>query len=355
MVMASDSRMIAPLTLSAAAHASVLALLFLGARFSWPAPPIPIEVRTAHRTVQRTSTVERRGDPRTQPHPRTRPSAHTNGTKIPKSPPPPETTDLAPFAPDDAHLVILLRMDKLRQSPHRQGVEALLSALPDWSTLVTGSNVSPLDDFEALLIATANPRDVTATFLAARHADVPKVRALVERTLPSGDPRQFRTLKPGLTVLAQPSEWDARDPKNQEARAQWIDQLEKFDEVARAPNGPAVLVTLSDAPALVHFGGGIPTPQALALATTAEASPSLRVRIVFATKDEADAFARQWPAIVGRYRALTALLGLGAALDGIALQTKENEVELMGRVPEAQVRLAIHWIVPLLPHPPPPQ
>jgi hypothetical protein len=114
-------------------------------------------------------------------------------------------------------------------------------------------------------------------------------------------------------------------------------------------------VTLADVPSLLRFGGGIPTPQAIALATTADGSPAVRVRVLFATKDEADEFARQWPAIVGRYRSLTALLGLATALDGIALHTKENEVELAGRVPEAQVRLAIRWIVPLLPHPPPTQ
>lgn len=346
--------MIAPLAISAAGHAALLGLLLLGARLSSLAPPIPIEVRPAHRAVQRTGAVERRGDPKSQTKPTSpkAPSTKGAGEKAPKPkpqpPPPPETTDLSPFAPDDAHLVVLLRMDKLRRSPHRAGAEALLAALPDWSTLVTGSGVSPIDDFEALLIATANPHDVTATFLAARHGDSPKVRALVERRLPDGDPRVFKTVTPGLTILTQPNELarDMGDP-----RAAWLAQLEQFDRVAQADNGPAVLVTLSDAPSLIHFGDGLPTPQTIALAATGDASPAVRVRVVFGDAAAARTFANEWPNIRQRYREATALLGLSRALDGFALDINDAQVELTGRVPEAQMRLGLNWVRALLPQP----
>ena len=328
--------------MSTAGHAAVLAILFLSARLTWPAPPIPI-------AVQRVAPVEKRGNPKASEPPRHEPKA--GGAKArpkpPPTPPPPETEDLSPFAPDDANLVVLLRMDKLRKSPHRAGAEALIAALPDWSTLVSGSCVSPIDDFDALLIATANPHDVTATFLAARHADSPKVRALVDRTLPAGDPRVFKVVKPGLTMLTQPSELVPKDMGD--PRTRWLAQLEQFDQVAQAENGPAVLVTLSDAPALVRFGAGLPTPQAIALAATGDASPAVRVRIVFANADEAQAFMRAWPDIRQRYRTATALLGLSRALDGIAIDQHDADVELTGRVPEVQVRLALNWARALIP------
>jgi|SRR6185312_5495754 len=346
--------MIAPLVISTAGHAALVALLFLGARLSMLAPPIPIEVRPAHRAVQRTGPVERRGDPKQQPTPpaaKPKPATRGAGPKPakPTPTPPPETTDLSPFAPDDAHLVVLLRMDKLRRSPHRAGAEALLQALPDWSTLVTGSGVSPIDDFEALLIATADPHDVTATFLAARYADGPKVRALASRTLPDGDPRVFRVVQPGLTILTQPGELaqsDMGDP-----RTTWLQQLAAFDKVAQADNGPAVLVTLADAPALIHFGDGLPTPQAIALAATGDASPAVRVRVVFANGAEAQAFARAWPQILQRYREATALLGLSRALDDFKLDINDAQLELTGRVPEPQMRLGLNWVRALLPSP----
>ena len=336
--------------LSTAGHALILALLFLGAHLSWPAPPIPIEVRAAHRAVQRTGPIERRGDPKSQDKPKPKGAGEKTAKPSPKAPPPPETSDLSPFAPDDAHLVVLLRMDKLRRSPHRAGAEALISALPDWSTLVTGSGVSPIDDFEALLIATANPHDVTATFLAARYADAPKVRALVERKLPDGDPRVFKIVKPGLTILTQPNELvtDMGDP-----RTAWLAQLELFDRVAQADNGPAVLVTLSDAPALIHFGDGLPTPQAIALAATADASPAVRVRVIFASAADAQAFGRAWPGILQRYREATAMLGLSRALDGFQIDINDAQLELTGRVPEVQMRLGLNWVIALLPQRPP--
>jgi hypothetical protein len=341
--------MIAPLVISAAGHALVFALFFLGAHLTWPAPPIPIEVRTSHRAVQRTGPVEQRGNPKEQTKPKTPTKGAGDKVTKPKTPPPPETTDLSPFAPDDANLVVLLRMDKLRRSPHRAGAEALLSALPDWNTLVAGSGVSPIDDFEALLIATADPRSVTATFLAARHADTPKTRALVERKLPDWDPRVFKVVKPGLTILTQPNELarDMGDP-----RTTWLAQLEQFDRVAQADNGPAVLVTLSDAPALIHFGDGLPTPQAIALAATADASPALRVRVVFANAAEAQAFARAWPGIRQRYKEATAFLGLSPAIDGLTLDVNDAQVELSGRIAEAQMRLGLNWVRALVPPPP---
>ena len=337
--------------ISTAGHAVVLALLFLGAHLSWPAPPIPIEVRTAHRAVQRTAPVERRGDPKSPAKP-PRPT-RGSGDKAPKptppkTPPPPETTDLSPFAPDDAHLVVLLRMDKLRRSPHRAGAEALLSALPDWSTLVAGSDVSPIDDFEALLIATANPHDVTATFLAARHQDLPKVRALVEPQAARLGSARLSRRRAGADhpdAAERAGRHDMGDP-----RTAWLAQLAQFDRVAQTDNGPAVLVTLSDAPALIHFGDGLPTPQAIALAATADASPAVRVRVIFANAAEAQAFGRAWPGILQRYREATALLGLSRALDGFALDINDAQVELTGRVPEVQMRLGLNWVRALMPH-----
>lgn len=283
------------------------------------------------------------------------PKPGAGAAKLPPKAPPPQTTDLSPFAPADAHLVVLLRMDKLRRSPHRAGAEALLAALPDWTTLVAGSGVSPIDDFEALLIATADPTDATATFLAARYHDGPKIRALTERALPPGDPRVFKILEPGLTVLTQPADAEKLAPGARDLgdpRGDWLRQLEQFDRVARTDNGPAVLVTLSDVPSLLRFGDGLPTPQAIALATTADATPAVRVRVVFATPAEAQAFARQWPQIVARFRSATALLGLAPALDGIRVETNGADVELTGRVPEGQVRLGLNWARALLPQHP---
>ena len=339
-------------------HALVLALLYLGGHFSWPAPPIPIEIQPLHRTVKQIGP-ERRGDPN-QPPPR-RETAHVPGAGThPKQPaklPPPSTEDLKPYAPDDANLVVLLRSDKLRKSPYRRETELLLSALPDYSTLLGGTGLSPIEDFEALLIATANPRDVTATFLAARFRESAKIRAIGDKPLQPGDPRVFRFPAPGLAVLLHPDEAlkldEAGDAGAADPRARWLKQLEQFDQAAQSANGPAVLVTLSDVPSLMHFQGGLPTPLALALAVTAEASPSLTLKAVFESEADAEQLEREWPNVMQRFRSMAAIVMLSTALDDLQLERHGQELELKGHIPEQQMRRAMSLLISFLPHAPP--
>lgn len=363
-------RMTGPLGVSVAVHAAVLGALYLLGRFSWPAPPLPIElVPIAQRSVEKQGP-DRLGVPQAPaeaeqppapPKPR-RPRDQGPGPKPPDKPAvaqkaAPQTSDLRPFAPASANLVVLLRSDKLRKSPHREAVEGLLGALPDYRTLLGGSGLSPINDFEALLIATANPRDVSATFLAARYSDETRVREIAARALAPGDPRVFRFPAPGLAVLAQPEDAERLSvPEDGEAAtgdapARWLAQLRRFDRVASEAGGPALVVTLADAPALLRFGGGLPTPRSLALAATADAAPSVRLKVACASESDAQRLEAEWPAVLARYRSATALLGLATALDALKLERHGAELEVAGPVPEAQMRLLLSWARALLPRP----
>ncbi|HZS40129.1 MAG TPA: hypothetical protein VFF06_25035 [Polyangia bacterium] len=358
--------MAGPLALSIGVHALLFGTFVVGAHVSWPAPPIPIEIQPAHRPARETANEERRGDPKSNEKPAPvektarvpkRPANASTAPSLPKTLPPPATADLRPFAPADANLVVLLRSDKLRKSPHRQNIDELLEALPDYRMLLDGTGLKPIDDFEALLIATADPHDVTATFLAARFRDSPRLRAVTAREVRPGDPRVFRVLAPGLAVLTQPSDAArldrarAADGGADDPQARWLGELERFDRVARDEGGPAVVVTLSDAPSLVRLGDGLPTPLAVAVALTGDASPSLRLKLVFAGADDAERFEAAWPTILTRWRQRTALLGLAPALDGLKLERTDAQLELQGRVPEAQTRLALAFARAVLPHP----
>ena len=348
-----------PLAASLAAHALVAATFFVGSHFAWPSLPLPIEVVPMHRATKQLGPEDRRGDPRSTERPKPTGAApikpHPKAPSATVSRPPPATTDLRPYAPESANLVVLLRADKLRQSPHREAIDAILQALPDYGSLLSGTGLKPIDDFEALLIATADPQDVTATFLAARYRDSAKIRAIFSRPL-ENDPRVFRVLRPGLAVLTRPDDaarlddeksLDANDP-----RSKWLQDLERFDRVAREENGPAVMVTLADAPALIRLGDGLPTPLAIALATTADASPALRAQLVVASDADAEQLEQSWPRLVKQFRMRTALLGLSAALDDLKIDRKNNVIDLSGHVPEAQLRLALSFARAFLPHPP---
>ena len=366
---------------SVLAHALGLAAMVWAPRIHLPEMPIPVEVRPAHRTIEKIAR-NRAGDPRASvPPPPIAPVAKPLAAKAsrigpggpaparplvaPPPPPPPATTDLRPLGPGDARVVVMLRSDRLRLSPHRRAAQALLEALPDYHTLLGGTGLSAIDDFQALLIATSNPSDITATFLAARHSDDPRVRAaLAKRILPAWDPRRILFLSPELSVLARPGDRLALDARADQATAgpradpdggiddraaRWLDELAHFDQVADEPGAPSVLVSVSDLGALVRFEAGVPTPVTVALAATTEGSPSLRVRCAFATEVEARRFEAEWPAILRRFRDTAQFLALDALFDGLA-QTREGAtVELAGRIPERLMARALSWVVSFLP------
>ena len=45
------------------------------------------------------------------------------------------------------------------------------------------------------------------------------------------------------------------------------------------------------------------------------------------------------------------MLGLSRALDGFTLDINDAQLELTGRVPEAQMRLGLNWVRALMPQP----
>jgi hypothetical protein len=275
-----------------------------------------------------------------------------SGGSAPTEEAPPPVSDLKPLAPDEANLVVLLACDKLRVSPWRKDVEALMSHLPDYQVLITQTGLSLFDDFDALLLGTPEPREANQTFIAARFKESPRIRALQGRYLGRNDPRQFRFLREGLGVIARPdiaSRLDASMARVDGGNGAWLAELEKLGKPDAKQ--PAVRVSLSDVGALMRFGGGLPTPLTLALATTVEASPAVRVRAVFRTPEEAAQMEAAWPGIVERYKRSTALLGLAPALDGIKLTRQGAELELAGRIPEQQLRLALSWARAAAPRP----
>jgi hypothetical protein len=81
--------------------------------------------------------------------------------------------DLRNYGPEGSRLTALLRLDRLRASPRGSGYQAaidqLLVLLPDRRRLLDGTGLDLYRDFDALLIASPEPRNDKVTFLAARH------------------------------------------------------------------------------------------------------------------------------------------------------------------------------------------
>lgn len=308
-----------------------------------PAPPPPARPapRTPPRMPKSKPIAPRPAAPKPVSTPRPAPSAPRSELSAAAS--------LRQLAPGDARIAVLVRIDRLRRSPHRAAVEGLLGALPDYH-LLDGTGLSPIADLDALFIATANPFDVGATFLAARHAADGRVpTALASRPLGARDPRRFSQPTPTLTVLARPDVTPPHASTHASAPDRWAEALARFDEVADAAGHPTLLVEVQPFDAFFRLGDGLPTPRALTLAATADASPRVRLRAVYADEDAARRLVEAWPAIQARWRASTGLFGLGGLLDGLSVVRDGAAVELAGTLPEAQFHAALGYVRMMLP------
>lgn len=268
-----------------------------------------------------------------KPPPETKVPRPGPGKPKPLRPVAPVAEDLRKVGPPGANITVILRLALLRTSPHREGTEQLLSLLPDYHTLLDGTGLRLFDDLSALLIATPDPRDVAATFLAARHRRDSRFDRLAHHPLPGGDPRRFRALAEDLMVLGQPPLLDALAQDADSARP-WLDALRTFD----TSNDAALQVTIADLSLLVRVAGA-PLPRSISLSVSADASP--RVRLVCDFDDEAQASAAflLWPTLQKQVGLLAPLFA--GALDELSATRHDKTVDLFGRLPERQVATAL--------------
>ncbi|MEZ4391049.1 MAG: hypothetical protein R3A48_08140 [Polyangiales bacterium] len=79
--------------------------------------------------------------------------------------------DLVGAIPSGAAVTMLLRMDRLRANPNGARVAAMLRAIPDWQALLDGTELDPVRDFDAVLLATSQ--------LFFRRGQAPDITAVI--------------------------------------------------------------------------------------------------------------------------------------------------------------------------------
>jgi hypothetical protein len=131
------------------------------------APPAGAQRARARPRVNAPASTEKEGTLATRAEPKPPRAGADDATDDDTSGPGP--TDLRQLGPEGSRFTMLLRVDRLKNTPFAEPVDTLLMRMPDRRDLLEGTGLSFYDDFEALLIATPNPLDYTATFLAARH------------------------------------------------------------------------------------------------------------------------------------------------------------------------------------------
>lgn len=318
------------------------------------APNIPIEVLPytpkppAPPTLEPAASKPHGESHRDAPRPAAKPKPAETGT----GKAPPAVQDLRAAGPSGSNITLILRGGLLAKSPHRQAVDDVLSMLPDYHTLLDGTGLHPFDDLEALLISTPDPRDVSATFLAARHRGDPRIVRLDGRAIGGRDPRRIAALGTDLMLLGRPEQLAQiaeaeRSGATEGEGARWLHALQHFDETSKEA---ALLLTIADLPQLIRLRGELPLPRMIRLALSAEASPATRLWCGFDDAPTAQRFAAMWPDVKDKIRDAAPMFG-GIA-DQLVLTRRDREVELAGHLPEPQVRMLLSLAQLFGPRPP---
>ena len=226
--------------------------------------------------------------------------------------------DLTPVAPASARLVVLVRTDRLRGSPLAEAARAGMTVLPD-GELAVEEGLDPLEDFEALLVATANPRDVAETFLAARLRNVEKVH---EKFRPPGgyDPRVLVYLGPKTAVMGKPEHVAA-------IGSGWVKKLSKF---AEDPSGDSLVeVTVNGLSGVLQIGRNrVPLPRS----GQARLSwpPRVRANLVYADEADAAQLAAAWPDMAAQIEGSIAvrMFGFGGVTRGAKVDRQGSTITL---------------------------
>lgn len=103
--------------------------------------------------------------------PPTTPDAPAPAEEKPPEPPPKpkfgeKTSRVAELGPASSNFFMLLNAKKVAPLPFAETVVEIMAPLPDFDFIVAGGGFHPLRDFNYLVIASPNLRDLTQTFLA---------------------------------------------------------------------------------------------------------------------------------------------------------------------------------------------
>lgn len=295
--------------------------------------------------------------------------------KAPTPPAPPKIAPMAGLGPSaidrDIGVRVVLRMAQLRSSPHRPALLRLLAAFPDTHILAHGTSLPSSEalaqllvtELQALLIATPDPSDLTATAFYGVAADTGRVQSVLQsrRQLP-WDPRVLSTPRRGLLALARPdllgpgtytpppppgAPPGAPAPAAPPSDPGWPEKL----RAALLGPGPAVSAEILNVHERVRLQGGLPTPTALRLAMSGEERPAVVLRLELRTAEEAARLAAVLPGLKEKMATYLFLIGLSGFFDELQLSARGPAVELSGRLPAKQIDILLGLLAQQLPPP----
>ncbi len=277
------------------------------------------------------------------------------------------------LAPGNARLIVLIRNDRVKGCRFENSIRRLFKAFPDYRFTLGASDIDPVNDIDAMLIATANPNLYAETFLVVAHR-IPgdKLREYIGASFPTSLKWEEHNHRP----LAVPDNTDGKyHPKSGiYKRAVYLsdehtvlflkpevlptlevahvdaivkardDELENNDEKAETFLQSLGAISTSDSVSMptlfmmvqgiesINLGSGFPafeTPKAVMASLSTADRPHLNMEATFGDEKSAKAFVDVWPDILSAAGGL-GIPGLGALLGGLALAPEKEKVLITG-------------------------
>lgn len=276
------------------------------------------------------------------------------------------------LAPGNARLIVLIRNDRVSGSRFENSVRRLMRAFPDYRFALGASDIDPIRDVQALLIATANPKLYAETFLAVSHK-IPENR--LKRAIAQSFPTRLNWRLHNGRPLAIPDENDGKYNKNSgiykralflanghtvlflkpellsTLDAARVDDIvgARDDALERDAGAKATFlqslgnIAQQDSlsvPTLffmvqgiegIRLGRGFPEfvpPNAMIASLSTAERPHLNLSATFASAEDAENFAEQWPEIV-RAASNMGIPGVGALIGALQIAHEKNDKNML--------------------------
>ena len=294
------------------------------------------------------------------------------------------------LAPGNARVIVLIRNDRLKGSRFESSVRRLFRAFPDYRVALGASQIDPVNDIHAMLIATANPNLYAETFLVVSH-DIPTEQlksyitssfptrikweehngrplatpdpsdgrysrgsGIYKRSLYLADDHTVLFLKPEVLPSLDVAHVDAIVGTRDEALqndAQKQTFLESLGSIAQSDSvSMPTLFLMVQGIDNISLGRAFPAfeaPSAMTGSLSTDNSPRLNMQALFKTPEAAKEFTEKWPDIVSAASGM-GIPGIGGLLNAIALTNEGNQVLMSGDLNGSMIGLVLMFAASFL-------
>lgn len=318
---------------------------------------------------------------------------------------PNDLPDMRSFAPGNARMSALVRVDRIRGEPYEGAVRKILRAVPDYRILLGVPEFDPIRDMDWFFMASPNPKYIQHTFLAVQQRlSDERVRTLLDRRYP--DPPAWRTYEEYPIRDIVPERLDYRDPRQivlaggglafvakKKLLPQLLEPLSRdSDLLARATESdserggsgssgaqpPPDRASLLDGLARIHRVaqreetiilmnargasirglpgvGRLPAFQSARMEVSHPKKPTLNLDLQFDGSSDAETFAARCPAIrraVTDAIPMSGVLGLDKYLNRLDCRAEGAYVNVYGAYTRQEVTQLAELVQPFIPRPP---